>query len=252
MLEDRGDRYSAPAGLGGRGAATDRETGMGKRVDPFDRQKHLAEIPVVDSSAVDEIPDGLVLLPAPPPVSRWRGFMLGGAALLMAAGALTIAVIGAEPSRQVGEPPLRAAHESVLAASEVSADRRGAHVAAATPGTPAAAGVTTPGSAPSRTPTTARTEPAATASEDPLPGDPSATTASSLVPSEGGGQHAQDAVEEEQATTASQSPAAAPESPADDGQPGINLPDPLDTVEDVGGIVDDVTDALPIPPVLGD
>jgi hypothetical protein len=60
--------------------------------------------------------------------------------------------------------------------------------------------------------------------------------------------------EEPEATSASAGSAEQPEEPppAEGDQPAISLPDPSAALDEIDDVVDEVTDALPIPDVVGD
>jgi hypothetical protein len=203
----------------------------------------MGEIPVVDS-AVDDIPEGLVLLPAPRPVSRRRGVGLAVGALVMGATSIAIAVLGAGPSGGTGDqasPGLDHGRATLASATAVPGEpggedpgpvERGAGQTAAASSTPH------DGSPPASRATERSDPPAQSAAEPPsaAPGPTQATT--------GGAD-----TDGEEATTPDAADVS-PATPAADGDdPELVLPDPPETV---GDVVDHVTDSLPLPNPLGD
>jgi hypothetical protein len=209
----------------------------------------LSEIPVVDSS-VENIPEGLVLLPAPRPISRWRTTALAVTACLMGAGAILIAVLGPETSPLTGEPGPSGPGQAQATLASASDTPDEAQSEDAEP-TERKANTNAPADAPAAGPA-AQTDrhPASPSSEpsQPLGGEPSGAPHVTQAASNG-----QSSETDEEASTASDPPNQPANPPAGDGgQPELVLPDASETIREVGDVVDEVTDSLPIPDLIGD
>jgi hypothetical protein len=207
----------------------------------------LSEIPVVDSS-VENIPEGLVLLPAPRPISRWRTTALAVMACLMGVGALLIAVLGPETSPLTGEPEPPSPAQATLASASDTPDGAQSEDADSTE---RKANTNAPADAPAAGPA-AQTDrdPAGPSSEpsQPVAGEPSGAPHVTQAASDD-----QTSETDEEASTASDPPDQPANPPAGDGgQPDLVLPDASETIREVGDVVDEVTDSLPIPDLIGD
>ena len=223
---------------GGRIADGLAEAGLHGRSSALEHLPDPADIPVVDSST-DEIPDGLVLLPAPPPFPRWRGVALATTGTAFSALALFVLADRGNLVRTGGDSALGGALErsSVAFDDEVARDRP-------LP-TPEPAATTREQDQPAAVAAGGReraqsrgADEAASEQESTPTAVPAAPEAEQAPPSEG------------PATPAPTS--AQPASPPADtgGGPAGSQPDLSQTIENVGGLIGEVTDgieSLPLP-----
>jgi hypothetical protein len=205
--------------------------------------------PVVDTP-VDEIPEGFVPLPTPRPISRWRGPALAAGMLVAIGASSALAIVGGSTSRQAptldptplgGKPvpgPVASAHAGGNAetpdASSSGTSQSAPQSAAADEGRGADA-QTSP--SPSENESTGSTQPTGgDADGSPAAASPSAP-ADTAPASTAGTSDSSDAPPQTGDTADSTPP------PAND----VELPD----LNEVGGLVDEVTDGLGLPHLPG-
>jgi hypothetical protein len=189
---------------------------------------------------VEEIPEGLVLLPAPRPLPRWRGPALAATSLLAAAAAGVIALSAADGPSLSGEQERVGSGQAELASTTSEKATRAAEPDAAEhasrPAPADEASVASPASAPIPAPAQPQPEPVAPAGDTlnaTTDDEPAATGA------------------DEEATIASGgSSDGSPEAPPADAEPEP-VPDPGQAIDGVGDVIEDITESLPVPQVIG-